>query len=78
MNPSDDIRWASTKTGLKITYIETLKAELARRNSWIYPGEWDAIERWLPTITEEEAKEQCFIILDKIRARIEHYNHQYN
>jgi len=78
MNPSDDLRWTSTETGLKLTYIETLRAELRRRNTWIYPGEWAAIERWLPTISEEEAKEQCFIIRDKIRGRVDHYNHQYN
>ena len=76
--PNEDIRWTSTETGLKITYIKSLEAELNRRNTWIYPGEWAAIERWLPTITEDEAKEQCFILRDKIRARVDHYNHQYN
>ena len=78
MNPSDDIRWISTETGLKITYIETLESELNRRNTWIYPSEWAAIERCLPTITEDEAKEQCFIIRDKIRGRVDQYKHQYN
>ncbi len=77
MNPSDDIRWTSTETGLKITYIKTLEAELNRRNTWIDPGEWAAIERWLPTITEDEAKEQCLIIRDKISARVDQYKHQY-
>jgi len=74
---SEDIRWTNTESGLKITYIETLEAELERRNSWIYPGEWSAIERRLPTITEDEAKEQCFIVRDKISARADHHKHQY-
>jgi len=78
MNPDEDIRWTNTESGLKITYIETLEAELERRNSWIYPGEWAAIERWLPTITEDGAKEQCFIIRDKISARVDHHKHQYD
>jgi hypothetical protein len=78
MNTCEDIRWTSTETGQKITYIESLKAELKHRNTWICPSEWAAIERWLPTITEDEAKEQCFIIRDKIRARVNHHQHQYN
>ena len=78
MNQDEDIRWTSTETGQKITYIESLKAELNWRNTWIYPSEWAAIERWLPTITEDEAKEQCFIIRNKIRDRVDHHKHQYN
>ena len=77
MNQDEDIRWTSTETGQKITYIESLKAELNWRNTWIYPSEWAAIERWLPTITEDEAKEQCLIIRDKISARVDQYKHQY-
>jgi hypothetical protein len=78
MSEMDDIRWTDPKTGNRITYIESLKAELNYKNKWIYPGEWAAIERCLPTITEAEAKEQCFIIRDKIRSRVDHYKHQYN
>lgn len=71
-----DIRWhRGPGDGERLTYIESLKAELKHRNHWIYPGEWDAIERWLPTISEEDAKEQCFIIRDKIRARVD-YDHR--
>ena len=69
---AEDIRWHhGPDDGERLTYIESLKAELNHRNHWIYRGEWAAIERWLPTITEGEAKEQCFIIRDKIAARVE-------
>lgn len=72
MDRSEDIRWYNTAEKRKCTYIESLKAELNHRNHWIYLGVWDAIERWLPTISEEDAREQCFIIREKIRARVDY------
>ncbi len=78
MDRSEDIRWhRGPDDGERLTYIESLKAELKRHNQWIYKGEWDAIERWLPSISEEDAKEQCFIIREKIRARVDYDRHLY-
>jgi hypothetical protein len=63
--------------GERLTYIESLKAELKHHNQWIYPGEWTVIEKWLPSISEEDAKEQCFIIREKIRERVDYDRHLY-
>ena len=73
----NDIRAYNPKTHELVSYIDTLKADLKWRNAWIYKGEWAKIEELLPNITEEKAKEQCFIIHNKIRARVDYDRHQY-
>ena len=69
---TEDIRWYKLDSDERVTYIESLKAELEHRNQWIYRAEWDTIEKMLPSISEEEAKKQCFIIRKKIRERVDY------
>ena len=68
----EDIRWYKLDSDERVTYIESLKAELEHRNWWLYENEWRIIEEMLPNISEEEAKKQCFIIRDKIRERVDY------
>jgi signal recognition particle subunit SEC65 len=75
---TEDLRWYRSHSEKRLTYIESLNAEIKHNNSWIYPSEWEKIKRMMPKITEEEAKEQCFIIKDKIEARVDHWKHLYN
>jgi hypothetical protein len=74
---TEDIRWYKLDSDERVTYIESLKAELEHRNQWIYRAEWGAIEKMLPSISEEEAKKQCFIIRNKIRERVDYDRHLY-
>jgi len=74
IDTQDDLRLSNPETGKKLTYVETLVAELKHRTGWIYKHEWDAIERMLPGITEKNAKEQCFTIEGKRRGRMEYYH----
>ena len=69
---SEDIRWFNQKTDERVTYIQSLKAELKHRNHWLYENEWRTIEEIISDISEEEAKKQCFIIRDKIRDRVDY------
>lgn len=71
---NEDIRWYKRDSDERVTYIQSLKAELKHRNHWLYRAEWDAIEKMLPDISEEEAKKQCFIIRNKIRERVDYDN----
>ena len=73
----EDIRWYNQVEKRRCTYIETLTAELERKNSWITKGKWMEIEKMLPTITEEEAKKQCFVIRDEIRSEIRYHQTLY-
>ena len=75
---TEDIRWYRSYSEERLTYIESLNAEIKHNNSWIYPSEWEIIKKLLLSITEEEAKEQCFIIKEKIESRIDHWRHLYN
>jgi hypothetical protein len=75
---SEDIRWhRGPDDGERVTYIESLKAELKHRNQWLWDSEWNVIEAMLPNISEEDAKEQCFIIREKIRERVDYDRHLY-
>lgn len=73
----EDIRWSKPNNGGKCTYIETLEAEVKHHNHWITKGKWAEIEKMLPTITEDEAKEQCFAIRDEIRAEVRYHQTLY-
>lgn len=66
----EDIRWHNPKENRRSTYIETLAAEVEHHNPWITKGKWAELKKMLPTISEEEAKEQCFWIRDEIRAEV--------
>ena len=68
MIENEDIRWHNLKENRKCTYIETLAAEVEHHNPGITKRKWAEIEKMLPTITEEEAKKQCFAIRDEIRS----------
>lgn len=72
-----DIRWYNQKENRKCTYIETLTAEVRRHNHWITKGRWAEIEKMLTTITEAEAKKQCFMIRDEIRSEVRYYQTLY-
>lgn len=72
MDRNEDIRWCNVSSGRRLTYIESLKEELKYRNQWIYKSEWAVIEEMLPNISEEDAKEQCFIIREKIKGRVDY------
>lgn len=74
---NEDIRWYNQVEKRRCTYIETLAAELERKNYWITKGKWMEIEKMLPTITEEEAKEQCFVIRDTIRSEVRYHQTLY-
>ena len=78
VDTTEDIRWYKSHSEERLTYIESLNAEIKHKNSWIYPSEWKEIKKMIPHITEEEAKEQCFIIEEKIEGRVDHWKHQYN
>lgn len=67
-----DLRWIDPQTGERVSYVESLKAELRYKNSWIYPREWSEIEKMIDEgISEEEAKEQCHVLHQKIKERVE-------
>jgi hypothetical protein len=74
---NEDIRWYNQVEKRKCTYIETLAAELERKNHWITTGKWMEIEKMMPTITEEEAKKQCFAIRDGIQSEVRYYKTLY-
>lgn len=74
---NEDIRWFNQVEKRKCTYIETLEAELKHRNHWITEGKWLKIEKMLPTITEEEARKQCFDIRDEIRSEVQYHKTLY-
>jgi hypothetical protein len=73
----EDIRWHNLKENRKCTYIETLQGELDHRNHWITKGKWEEIEKMLPTITEEKAKEVCFWIRNEVHAEVRHHQTLY-
>ena len=73
----EDIRWYNKAEDRKCTYIETLTAQVNLRNTLIQKQKWDKIEKLLPTITEEEAKQLCFDIRNESRAEIRYYQTLY-
>lgn len=76
---TEDIRWQrGTDDGERMTYIESLEAQLERKNAWITKAKWAEIERMLPSITEEEAEKMCFWIRDEIHAEIEYFHRRYD
>ncbi len=77
MIENEDIRWYHPKEHRRCTYIETLEGEVEHHNHWITRGKWAEIEKMLPTITEDEAKEQCFAIRDEIRAEVRYHQTLY-
>jgi len=74
---NEDIRWYHLKERRKCTYIETLAAEIEHHNQWIPMSKWLELEKMLPTITEADAKKQCFAIHDEIRSEIRYHQTLY-
>ncbi len=66
-----DLRW--WKGEERATYIESLQAEIDFGNSWIYEYEWEELKNKISTITEEQAKEEMFIIQEKIDYRLQEW-----
>ena len=70
MNEHDDLKWIDSKTGERVSYLETLEAQIKFRNGWISKNRWDALERKVSTMTEDEAKQELIKINDDIRSSI--------
>lgn len=57
----------------RCTYIESLDAQIRQGNTWIYEQEWEDLKKKLPALTEEQAKEELFIIQEKIDDRVQEW-----
>ena len=70
MNEHEDLKWIDPKTGERVSYLETLEAQIKFKNGWISKNRWDALERKVSTMTEDEAKQELIKIDDDIRSSI--------
>lgn len=78
MSEKEDIRWVNIGTGKRITYKETLAAEIKHKNRWITKGEWSRIEHAFESMTEEDAENKCRWINKEVRDCIEHHHRIYD